>query len=653
VHEARFQSILIQIRELNPDVIYLQEANPAAGFTGRLSDSLDFDEIHHLCNAGFKFFGLGYPSGLNEGIAILAKKTLNLREFKIIKLNGIAGIYSDNFSFHFDESNFALVAKINISGLPVYLINSHLIASPPPDEELIHRYKKVASDSGEKSSVIDEAIKELYSKLQIRKNAFQTIREFTLGLPENSAVILGGDFNCQPNSTDIQYLHDSVFFDSFTNNYDFTWNPFLNDNTRFSQIQYHNEGQYGYSYLEALSDMIPKRLDYIFLSSKAFRKNNVISSKIVMNKRIKGVFPSDHFGVLTEISLDTVKKIIPVETNQIIFFPERKIDPIPIASFDTDVGFGLGAKALLLNYMKQNESFDMIVFGTTKGEIWTRFVFSIPHYELRQQKIYPISCDFVFDYDRFLNYGFFGIGNSSKFNYRENYTKEIMQINLNLSRGFSKELVLNGGLNSMYIRNYNLSDSSRLKKLSSLSSSSVTYFSIFSNFRYDSRNSFINPAKGFVAQFDMEYAPNMDFNKVSFGRLGLWLQNYQTLFFPTTVLAARIGLQGLIGSDLPVQVLLPIGGNRTLRGYPQDRFLDKVSSVFNVELRFPIFWRIGGLAGIDAGKVWHSPDKMDFRNWASNYVFGLRGYTDTFVIRADFGISRETTGIYLNFGHIF
>ena len=72
-----------------------------------------------------------------------------------------------------------------------------------------------------------------------------------------------------------------------------------------------------------------------------------------------------------------------------------------------------------------------------------------------------------------------------------------------------------------------------------------------------------------------------------------------------------------------------------------------------IELRFPLVWRVGAVAGIDAGKVWDRPSAIDFRRWAWNGVFGLRFYFDSFVARADLGISREYTGFYLDFGHSF
>ena len=107
---------------------------------------------------------------------------------------------------------------------------------------------------------------------------------------------------------------------------------------------------------------------------------------------------------------------------------------------------------------------------------------------------------------------------------------------------------------------------------------------------------------GLVLQGGLEWAPRSGLGNVDFVRSSFWVQAYTTLFYPKTVLALRMGGQELFGKDLPVQVLLPIGGNSSLRGSPQDRYLGKSSVLTNVELRFPVFWRFGGVLGVDAGK---------------------------------------------------
>lgn len=74
----RFLILLSKLKELSPDVIFLQDANLVGEFAKKLVDSLSFDEIHQVCNAGIKEGSIGIPTNLMEGISILAKPNLML-----------------------------------------------------------------------------------------------------------------------------------------------------------------------------------------------------------------------------------------------------------------------------------------------------------------------------------------------------------------------------------------------------------------------------------------------------------------------------------------------------------------------------------------------------------------------------------------------
>lgn len=327
---------------------------------------------------------------------------------------------------------------------------------------------------------------------------------------------------------------------------------------------------------------------------------------------------------------------------------------LPILNYDTDVGFGYGIKTFFYNFWGQGESFDLTLYNSTKGERWYRLVFSYPDIEKRQGTAFDYAADVIVDYDKWIGNSFFGIGGNSKFDDREIYTREPFEINLNISRGFTKNLIGLFGLKYKSIRNFNFTQDSRLKLLTpSLNSSTVKYLSFLLSFRYDTRNSYINPTSGNSAQGEFEFAPGFNFNNIKFTRTSITLQNYSALFFKDIILASRLNAQSLGENNLPVQTLLSLGGNNTLRGFPQDRFLDKSQILANLELRFPIYWQFGGIVGLDAGKVMPSFSKINFKDWAMNPTAGLRFYMDTFVVRLDFGISKEYTGIYFNFGQIF
>ena len=282
---------------------------------------------------------------------------------------------------------------------------------------------------------------------------------------------------------------------------------------------------------------------------------------------------------------------------------ESTTEGLPILMYDTDVGFGYGVKGFFLNHFGLNESFDILLFNSTKGERYYRLVVSLPDFERRQRKVYPLAVDLIVEYDKWIKNNFFGVGNISSFSDREYYTREPLDVSLALSRGFTSSLVGQVGWRYKTVRNYNFSEESRLRSLPpGLNASRVSYASVFFHLRVDTRDSYINPSHGSVLQGEAEVVPHSGLENVTFTQFSAWAQHYTELLIPKTVLALRLGMQGLSGGDLPVQVLLPIGGSTTLRGSPQDRYLDKVYAVANAELRFPIFWRFGGVAGLDLGK---------------------------------------------------
>ena len=657
--EIRFQLLLAQIRQIDPDVILLQEANPVSQFAARLSDSLSFDQIHQVCNAGIKFGPIGIPSNFKEGIAILARRSLDLKPHDVWKLSGSPGLYGDILSIHFDESIFSIVGKIRVGETLVYIVNVHLVAAMPIDSALGRSFSAYRDKEELSAQEYESALQEWHEKAVCQTGEIVRLREGLSELSANIPVIVAGDFNATTDSPTLKnFLSDGRFFeviDPLSPRESTTWDPRINENIVFSTriLDARGDTVAPYGRISALYDAVTRKIDHIFLSNN-FTREDVSPSRVAIESSMSNVHASDHFGIAADIRMDRVAVSSPKELSTVTPVNESTIEPLPIASYDSDTGIGYGAKAFLLNQLGLNESFDCVFFNSTEGERWYRLSFSLPDYELRQGKVFPLAFDLLVDYDKWIKNSFFGIGNSSRFTDREYYTREPLEISLAVSRGFSPLFVGQGGFRFKTVRNFNFADTSTLVHLAPpASASTATYQSLFISARYDSRNSYVNPTLGSVVQCDAERAIHTSPGNFQFTRLSVSLQNYSILFYPTTVLALRWVGQGITGENLPVQVLSSVGGNNTLRGSPQDRYLDKISAVANAELRFPIYWRFGGVVGLDAGKVWNRLGKVDLVRWATNPSAGLRLHMDTFVVRLDVGFGKETTGVYFNFGQIF
>jgi endonuclease/exonuclease/phosphatase family metal-dependent hydrolase len=659
VRETRLRMVEDMLRTTRPDIVALQEVNPVHKLVRRIAQTYDYDFLYQRVNSGLKIGSLGIPWNLNEGVVILARKALKLELVDVWSLSNTVGVIGNVASLHAAEHDIALVGKINLHGVPVLLANVHTIAVVPVDSTNTANLVHILESSRESSTRQEEIAHEYKEKADEIRWELRELSNHINMIESGIPMIVLGDFNVSPNSADIKEfllnasLCDAV--DAAGAGHIVTWEPGRNSNILFSQDSLDACG-IRLPPLELLSasyDGRSRRIDHVFLNS-AFEKQDVRYAGTVLDSAQEGLFASDHYGLMAEISAEHISSAQPTVTDSVQPVVGSTVEPFPILSYDTDVGFGYGAKLFLLNPLKENESFDMVLFNSTKGERWYRFVFSAPDFEVRQGRLYPHAIDLVVDYDKYLRNSFFGVGNGSKFDSREYYTREPLEVSVSLSRGFSRYEVGQLGLKYKSVRNFNFSDTSRLSTLSpALNAGTARYHSLYASYRYDSRNSFVNPSRGWVLQAEGEYAPQTSLTNVRMGRLAGWIQYYETLFYPKTILAVRLGMQELIGGNLPVQMLLPIGGNQTLRGSPQDRFLDKTSSIANVEIRFPIYWRFGGVLGYDAGKVSHQVSTMNLSSWASNLVVGLRFFMETFVVRMDLGFGKETTGFYLNFGQLF
>ncbi len=182
--------------------------------------------------------------------------------------------------------------------------------------------------------------------------------------------------------------------------------------------------------------------------------------------------------------------------------------------------------------MGLKESYDLILYNSTKGERWYRFVFSVMDIQRRQGQKYPLALDLIVDYDKWINYRYYGVEyfyeRDSLLEY-ETYTREPFEISTILSKGLTKTFVGSAGLKYKTISSYNFDANGELQKFDgSFNNRFINTLSLLTNIRWDSRNNFLNPDRGIVLQIDAEYAPDFSFTNENYFKLGL---NISKLFY--------------------------------------------------------------------------------------------------------------------------
>ncbi|MBX3212237.1 MAG: BamA/TamA family outer membrane protein [Labilithrix sp.] len=106
-----------------------------------------------------------------------------------------------------------------------------------------------------------------------------------------------------------------------------------------------------------------------------------------------------------------------------------------------------------------------------------------------------------------------------------------------------------------------------------------------------------------------------------------------------------------------------LGGLRTIRGYKQSRFVGRAVTLANVEVRWT-FWQLTAARSqrfafilapfFDVGRVFDALDDFELRRFRNGQGAGLRvAWNQATIVALDFGVSREATSLYIDFGHPF
>lgn len=328
---------------------------------------------------------------------------------------------------------------------------------------------------------------------------------------------------------------------------------------------------------------------------------------------------------------------------------------LPIVMYDNDIGFGYGAKAKIIDFFKMKESFDLILFNSSKGERWYVFTFSLPDIEIRQRKTYPISFDLKFEYDKYLKYYYYGRGIGSSEDDQTELTHEVKQLQLLFGRGFTREFSASIGYTFRGIDYYNVQDGRYAGELRALEKKFAPFVSFILS--HDTSNSQIHPTQGhrLLVQDDLA-AKFLGGTDASFNRITIDYRKYMRVFGEKDVFAFRTLVQYIDGSSIPLFDYASLGGGNTMnvmRGYALNRFLDKGKFLANIEYRFPLWWVFGGNVFVDAGNVWSRIGDVDLGKTVVDYGLGLRIFMKDFVVRVDMGFSEEGSRLYFNFGHVF
>lgn len=333
--------------------------------------------------------------------------------------------------------------------------------------------------------------------------------------------------------------------------------------------------------------------------------------------------------------------------------------PLPVVSYNTQTDWLFG--------ITKFNSFKLGKHAKNDTTVPTSTVTGLAYYTLNNQFKFVANSDLFFGHTGWRNYNqliilsfpsfYYGIGNDTKledeclvtFNKKE------------FSNAFGYNIYKKIYLSFVYrFKNYttieyvNNSDSLCPNLDPDISSNEGIQSGVGLMLYYEGRDNNINAHRGtfFTASF-VDYHQNFG----SHFNFSYFLVDYRK-YFPLSeklTLATQFYSEINFG-DVPVQSLALMGGSEKMRGLYEGRYRDKLMTVAQAEIRFPIYWIISGVAFGGLGEV--SPDfnsyKMDGIHWAAGA--GLRLMVDSehkANIRFDYGISADQHFFFFGFGEAF
>lgn len=225
-HAARLALQIERMAKVAPDLMLLQEVNPlpeAARWyvEGLKQAGLDYAEVHQVDACGIRLIGkLAVVPGLNNGLAVLAKAPLRIRKLEGLKLSGGIGGCHDHTGVQFGELRYALIAEIeNPRTRRKFLaVSLHLHSGIERDEYFTQRLIVAQLEGrlpkeGESQQILAALAEDQERRLEELRTLVQELRRLQTK-ERYVGVIIGGDFNFEPDSPEYRALHEAGLRDT-------------------------------------------------------------------------------------------------------------------------------------------------------------------------------------------------------------------------------------------------------------------------------------------------------------------------------------------------------------------------------------------------------------------------------------------------------
>lgn len=302
--ETRFQGLCAVLREEQPDVIFLNEANPLFDYGNRLAQELGYIALGHMGVAGLRAGRLGFPLNLREGDLILARPSLSPVLIGQKHLGG-KGYCGDFFSCHLGNLTQAVLARCMLpDGRPLYACVTHWVAGPAITEANRALLPALAREWGFPQEQVAQAEARMREMNRCKRTEAKRLCDWLAEtVPPDAPLIVAGDFNAEAGWPELLVLQEQGFErlvprgDAYA-----TWDPIHNMNLQTFYAEESRQKQKSlYHQLDALDELVPRDIDHFYARNVPL--DGVTDCRVCAAEPYEGVSISDHFALTAGVGV--------------------------------------------------------------------------------------------------------------------------------------------------------------------------------------------------------------------------------------------------------------------------------------------------------------------------------------------------------------
>jgi hypothetical protein len=321
---------------------------------------------------------------------------------------------------------------------------------------------------------------------------------------------------------------------------------------------------------------------------------------------------------------------------------------LPLLYYTPDTRFALGAMGAYYFKLTDDQGGETTRLSYIKG--------LVDYTQNRQADLWCSWSIFLKNEDyilkgqlRFRNFPdrFYGIGNNTPDSFVERYQYDLFSIRKYVLKKLRPNIFAGVDYEFHYLYNMDtfgpiLSSGSIAGSRGGINSGAGAVFII------DTRDNVVSASKGIFFEASSYYYGRALGSDFSFNNYNVVFNNYYEIV-KNHVVATNTVFNMNTGTP-PFVDLSPLGGEEILRGYAKNRYRDQNFVGTQVEYRFPIYWRFGGVAFGGLGDVFSSVADLRWDLLKYSYGTGLRfavNRKEKLNIRFDYAWGRNNQTFYL------